>query len=271
MGLMLSSFARALAYCLHPKVIALSLLPVLLMVVGVWVLAWFWWEPAMAWATDQVAQHAVAGRVVEWLESWGLVRLRAVLAPAIVLLVFLPLMVLVALLVVALFMVPAMVRFVAARRFAHLEKRQGGSLWMGLLWAGGSTLIALVLLGVTLPLWLFPPLAVLCPALIWGWLAYRIMVYDVLAEHATVEERRAVMMQHRWPLYGMGVVTGFLGAVPALFWVSGAMWVAMAPVVLPLAIWFYTLTFAFSGLWFAHYLLEALQEWRTRPEWSSQT
>ena len=32
----------------------------------------------------------------------------------------------------------------------------------------------------------------------------------------------------------------------------------MAPVLVPVAIWVYTLVFAFSALWFAHYLLAAL-------------
>jgi len=36
------------------------------------------------------------------------------------------------------------------------------------------------------------------------------------------------------------------------------MFVAMAPVLVPVAIWVYTLVFAFSALWFAHYLLSAL-------------
>jgi hypothetical protein len=34
---------------------------------------------------------------------------------------------------------------------------------------------------------------------------------------------------------------------------------ALAPVLVPIAIWIYTLVFAFSALWFAHYGLAALQ------------
>jgi hypothetical protein len=45
-------------------------------------------------------------------------------------------------------------------------------------------------------------------------------------------------------------------------WASGALFVAFAPVLLPLAIWIYTLVFAFSALWFSHFALNALAELR---------
>jgi 1,4-dihydroxy-2-naphthoate octaprenyltransferase len=60
----------------------------------------------------------------------------------------------------------------------------------------------------------------------------------------------------------MGVVTGFLGAAPSLIWASGAMFIVAAPLLVPLAIWIYTLVFAFASLWFAHYLLAALERLR---------
>jgi hypothetical protein len=40
------------------------------------------------------------------------------------------------------------------------------------------------------------------------------------------------------------------------------MLVALAPLLVPVAIWIYTLVFAFSSLWFAHYTLAALQKMR---------
>jgi hypothetical protein len=40
--------------------------------------------------------------------------------------------------------------------------------------------------------------------------------------------------------------------------------VVMAPLMVPLAIWIYTLVFAFSALWFAHFCLAALTELREK-------
>ena len=100
------------------------------------------------------------------------------------------------------------------------------------------------------------------PPLIWGWLTYRVMAFDALAEHASKEERREVLRRHRVTLLGMGVLTGYLGAAPSVVWASGVVFAAAFVVLLPLAIWIYTLVFAFSSLWFAHFCLQALAQLR---------
>ena len=60
----------------------------------------------------------------------------------------------------------------------------------------------------------------------------------------------------------MGVVCGYLGAAPSLLWAVSALTLVFAPVLIVVSIWLYTLVFAFSSLWFAHYLLAALQRLR---------
>jgi hypothetical protein len=72
------------------------------------------------------------------------------------------------------------------------------------------------------------------------------------------------MQRHRWWLLIMGVLTGYLGAGPSLVWSIGISAVALSPVLVPLSIWLYTLIFAFSSLWFAHYGLAALQQLRAQ-------
>jgi len=129
-------------------------------------------------------------------------------------------------------------------------------------WSLGSTFVALVVLVVSLPLWLIPPLVLILPPLIWGWLTYRVFAYDALASHASADERRQLLREHRGALLAMGVLSGYLGAAPSLLWASGAMFVALAPLLVPVAIWIYTLVFAFASLWFAHYCLAALDAQR---------
>ncbi|MBY0465139.1 MAG: EI24 domain-containing protein, partial [Burkholderiales bacterium] len=128
----------------------------------------------------------------------------------------------------------------------------------GLFWSLASTCMALLAMLASLPLWLIPPLIMVLPPLIWGWLTYRVFAYDVLADHASVEERKALFAQHRHQFLVLGIITGYLGALPSVLWASGAMFIAMAPLLIPLAIWIYTLVFAFSALWFAHFGLGAL-------------
>jgi hypothetical protein len=89
------------------------------------------------------------------------------------------------------------------------------------------------------------------------------MAFDALAEHASKEERKEIFRRHRGWLLGIGVLSGYLGAAPSVIWASGALLAAAFVILVPLAIWIYTLVFAFSSLWFAHYCLAALQALRS--------
>ena len=102
----------------------------------------------------------------------------------------------------------------------------------------------------------------LLPPLIWGWLTYRVMSFDALADYASSAERAAVFKAHRWPLLAMGIATGYMGAAPGIVWASGVLFAALFVVLVPLAIWIYTFVFVFSSLWFAHYCLDALVQLR---------
>jgi hypothetical protein len=121
-----------------------------------------------------------------------------------------------------------------------------------------------VLLLLSLPLWFIPPLVLILPPLIWGWMTYKVLSFDVLAEHASSEERRQLMREQHWPLLAIGIITGYLGAAPTLLWAVSAATLVLAPVLVVLSVWLYTLVFAFSSLWFAHFALAALQRLRTQ-------
>jgi hypothetical protein len=260
MNKLLDSFWRATMYCLHPRVIALSFLPLIIMAVISLGLGYFFWEDALAAVRSGLESYELLSTMVRWLEGLG--NLRVVLAPALLLFMAIPVIVIAALLFVALLMTPAMVALVAERRFPLLERKKGGSLVASLAWSLSSTLLAAIALVISMPLWLVPPLILILPPLIWGWLTYRVMAYDALVDHASGEERREIFRRHRGSLLGIGVLSGYLGAAPSLIWASGAMFVAMAPILVPVAIWIYTLVFAFSSLWFSHYCLAALEQLR---------
>jgi len=264
MSKLLDAFWRAAMYCLHPRVIALSVLPLIIMVAISLGLGYFFWSDAVEAIRSQLSNYELLNTMVRWLEGLGLGNLRMVLAPALLLCLAIPVIVIVSLLFVAMLMTPAMVALVAERRFPQLERKQGGSMLASLFWSLGSTLLAVVALVVSIPLWLIPPLILVLPPLIWGWLTYRVMSYDAMVDHASSQERRQIFKEHRMPLLAIGVLSGYLGAAPSLIWASGAMFVAMAPLLVPIAIWIYTLVFAFSSLWFAHYVLAALEQLRRR-------
>ena len=81
MKLLLDSFWRAAAYCLNPRVIALSLLPLGVMLVGVGVVAYFFWTPWLAALNQWLDGSSVMATLTGWIDTLGAHALRDVLAP----------------------------------------------------------------------------------------------------------------------------------------------------------------------------------------------
>lgn len=262
MHALFDSFWRALAYCLHPRVVLWSLLPLALAGAAVGLLGWAYWESTVAAVRSALEQTELVAAMLDWLDSIGLNRLRAVMAPMIVVALSVPLVVLATLLLVAVLVTPAVVNTVAARRFLALQRCEGCGWWQALGWSLCCTVAALAALVLSVPLWFVPPLVLVLPPLIWGWLTGRVFAYEALASHASADERRYLLRQRRWPLLMMGVACGYLGAVPSLVWAAGAAALIFAPVLALVSVWLYTLVFVFAACWFTHYMLGELQRLR---------
>ncbi len=262
MRLFFDSFWRALAYTLHLRVMLLSLVPLVMLMVVALGWGYFYWEPAVAWVREGLEAWPLLQRFLTWAAAFGAARVGAAMAPLVVIFVITPVLILLCLLAVSLMMGPALVEMVAQRRFRHLERLQGGTLLVSVGWTLGSTLMAGVLMVLSMPLWWIPPLIFVLPPLIWGWLTYRVMAFDALAAHASREERIELFRRHRLWFMLMGVLSGFMGAAPSLVWASGALFAAAFVVLVPVAIWIYAVVFAFTALWFIHFGLAALQDLR---------
>ena len=65
MKLFLDSFWRAVAYCLHPRVIFLSFLPLILMIAVAIGLGYFYWDPALQWVRAVLESSSLFNQV------WG--------------------------------------------------------------------------------------------------------------------------------------------------------------------------------------------------------
>ena len=253
---------RALATCLHPRVLLWSLLPLLVALVAVGALGWAYWETAIDGVRAAMDSWSLSQTVFQWLHSVGAPQLRAMVAPMVVVALAVPVVLLLSLLLVAALAAPAVVRLVAERHYPELQALQGASWWQGVLWSLSCTLAALLALALSVPLWLVPPLVMVLPPLIWGWLTCRVMAFDVLAQHASAGERRRVLRGRRWSLLAMGVVCGYLGALPSLMWAGGAAALVLAPLLVLVAVWLYTVVFVFAACWFAHFCLGELQQLR---------
>lgn len=258
----LIAFGRAVLSQLHFRMLMLTVLPFVLSV-AVWGIAlWLGLQPLIDGLQNYFINNdgfRISGEV---LNSFGLGMLKTVLVPMIAMWALLPLMILTALTFIGLIAMPSIVKHVAGHHYPEIEARKGGTL-LGSLWMSASSFAVFAILWLlTLPLSLFPPLALIIQPMLWGWLTYRVMAYDALAEHADVQEHKEILRIHRWPLLVIGVLTGAMGAAPTLLWLGGALSVIFFPLLAAGAIWLYVLVFVFTGLWFQYYCLEALAKYR---------
>lgn len=237
----------------------LSVVPFLLSVVLWGLVLWFGLQPAIDALQAAFTEYNLFRSAGDTLAGIGLGTLKAVVVPLIAMLLLLPLMIITALVFMGVAAMPAIVNHVGARQFPQLERRKGGS-WIGGLLIALATFAVFVLLFIaTLPLYALPPLAVAVHVLLWGWLTYRVVSYDALADHATDEERKTIMKLHKKQLLGIGMISGAAGAIPGLVWVGGVvLTVVLFPFLAAASIWLYVVVFIFTGLWFEYYCLRTV-------------
>ena len=245
-----------------------SVLPVLLAAVGVAFLGRLYWEPALDGVRNTIDSFELSSLVLRWLDEVGGRSLRSLVAPMVVVALSVPAVLLVSLLLVVLLAVPALSRHVQRSSLPGLQLLRGASLVRLWAWTLGCAAVALLALLLSVPLWLVPPLVLLVPPLIWGWLIGRVMGYGVLAAPASMHERRLLLQRHRWALWWMGLVCGYIASLPSLLWAAGTPALLAAPLLAPLLAWVYTAVFVFAALWFAHFLLPRLQALRGQAELS---
>jgi hypothetical protein len=262
MGAVLRAWGRAFLSQWHGKMLLMSVVPFLL-ALAVWaVLLYMGLQPLVDYLHALFTEHNLFATSSGMLRSLGLGALTTVVAPLIAMLLLLPLMILTALIFIGVVAMPVIGRHVGLRHYPQLEQRKGGSILGSIGVALGGMAIFMGLWILTLPLYFFPPLAVLVQALLWGWLTTRVMVYDTLADYASAEERRRILSEHRWRLLIIGVVSGAAGALPGAIWLGGVMAVVFFPFLAAASIWLYVLVFIFTGLWFAYYCFDALARLR---------
>jgi Etoposide-induced protein 2.4 (EI24) len=257
------SFGLAMVGTMHPKMLWLSLRPFLIVSILWGCLIWLTWTPALEVLGNFLTNSIFTSWIQDGLIWAGFENARAWIAPLFFVMLLIPLISISLLVFIAFTTVPAIVQKVSRQAaYQHLDRKKGGGLIGSFIYTIWSALICLVLVMLTLPVWWIPPLVAVLPPLLWGWLTMRLMSYDVLAQHASPEERDILLQKYRWPLLSMGIISGMLGAVPTFFWATSALALVLFPIVSFVALWVYSMIFVFAALWFAHFLLEALKDLR---------
>ena len=240
----LTAFGRAIVSQLHPRMLALLLVPFVLAIIF-WAATAYWlWAPMTGWLQGWLFDGGWLASIDAWAESRGFSGLSQWSVALLALLIIAPMMFATAVVLIAVFAMPLVIRHLANGPYRDVAREGsmavGPSVWN----AVSSTLLFVVGYLVSLPLWLIPPLALVVPWLWWSWLTARVMRFDALVEHASTGERGAAIAEHRRDYFLLALIVTLLNYVPPLFLIT--------PVL--------------SALAFGHYSLALLRQQRTSNE-----
>lgn len=234
------AFKRAIASQFHPRMIAALLLPFAIALVGAIILLWLFWDPLTAWMDEAVSSSGLFNTVDGWFLAIGLFSMKIWLVPIMAAGMLLPMAGILGLVIAAIFIMPIVLRHLENRQYKGI-KRQGknataigawNAVWVGFLFCLGWV--------VTMPLWLFPPLALLLPLFWWAFAVNKMLKVDAIIEHASPVERKLLWRRHYKRLWIIAVILSLINLVP-LFWF-----------IMPV----------FSSLVYAHFCLQSIVDLR---------
>src|SRR5712672_1149710 len=161
----IGALLKAFGSLLHPKMLWLTVWP-MIVALALWVtLAVRYWGEAAKWIDVQLHLWPA----YEWAVSiWPLTLVAAWFGWLLLLCLFVPAVLITAVLIISVVSMPTMAAHVGEREYPGLARRKGGTL-AGSVWNAVAALVLFALLfAVSLPLWLVPPLWPVLPLLLFG-------------------------------------------------------------------------------------------------------
>jgi hypothetical protein len=158
-------------------------------------------------------------------------------AGIIAVLLLLPLIYLSSMILSSLIVMPTVVRTILPR-YPGLKKKNEISIWATVKHSVICGVIYLALWMITLPFWPVPGMSLALPLILNGFLAYRLLVWDAIADLVSTGEMKQVLKRHRMDYLLLGVIIAAMIVVPISF------------LFLP----------AYSALCFAHMAMQDLQD-----------
>lgn len=235
-----ASFKRAAVSQLHPRMLGAVLLPFVITLLGAILLLWIFWTPLTEWLTVQSQDWGMLNTVDGWLLAVGLFSIKLYLIPLLAAGILLPMSGILGLIIAAVFVMPIVLGHLDKTSYPGLRRNGRNATVLGAwnaLWVGVLFVVGWL---ITMPLWLFPPFAVMLPVFWWTFAITRMLRVDAVVEHADAEERRYLWQRHRRQWWLIGFCLALINLLPPA-------WLIM-PV--------------FSSLVFAHFGLEALRQHR---------
>src|SRR5699024_10400937 len=162
------AFRRALVSQCHPKMLAALLMPFVIALLGVIVLLWAFWAPLTAWLDAQASQWDTINTIDDWMLAWGWISIKLYIVPIMAAGILLPSAGILGFVIAAVFVMHIVLRHIERREYTGVQRQGEHAVTIGTwnaLVVGAVFVIGWVL---TMPLWLFPPLAVALPVFWWA-------------------------------------------------------------------------------------------------------
>jgi CysZ protein len=210
MNTVLSAYMAALRDLWAPRMLAVMLIPPLAALLVWGVLAWALSDDWARWVADWIATSP-------WLAWVGKLGLSSVFIWGSAIMAFallLPVMLITAVVVAEIVAMPIIVPWVSERRFPGLQQRKGGSMVGSAVNAITTIVTFAALWVVTLPLWFTGIGALVLAPVLSAYLNQRLFRYDALAEHASAEEYREIIVGAQGRLFLLGLMLALLYYVP---------------------------------------------------------
>lgn len=233
---------RSLLDLVHPRMLLLLLIPPLIALVVWGGLGVLFWDRLLEFSHVFSQKFLFTKEMPAWMIEWFAVTPESVakgLAIVVSILLILPLTILTSMLITSLVVMPVVLKYLG-RSFPDLQKRGSGVFVASIKNLIVSSLIYILLWVLSLPFWMIPGLGVALPLLLNGYLTYRIFVFDILGDYASVREIKVLSGRKRVDFLILGVIVSAMVLIPPLF------------LILPI----------YSALCFSRYTLLELQELR---------
>ena len=208
----ITALTQALKSLLQPKILSMILWPMLLATLFWGGIAIYFWHDWVNHLTQLASQTDIQAYIHKYDLNW----IASYLIAFLIILLLIPIAYITALLITSLFAMPIMVNHVARNRFPELALKRGGTITGSIINGLVAVFVYLILWLVTLPLWIFMPVAAIIPLLLTAYLNQRLFRYDALAEHASREEFEQILEKSGGKLYLLGGILALLQLVPIL-------------------------------------------------------
>lgn len=182
----------------------------------------------------------------EWLQSLEQDWIASAVIGIMDILIFIPLIIVTTLIITAIFIMPALIKLVGNRFYPDLKREYGGTIAGTIINTILASSIFILIWLITLPLWA-TGIGFIIPFVAAAFMNQQLFRYDALSEHATKQEIATICSEHRYALWGLGLLTGLIQFVPFLN--------LLAPV--------------FTALAFIHFGLDHLQQLRANVSGNS--